>query len=291
MRTALAALSVTLSLPALAADFEGTIEARLTVTSKQVEERGSGTIRMHVGKAGTRMETKMTSHMGEMQMAVLHLRDKPGVTYLVDDQKKLYVEMGGSRSEERDDRDAAKGKVKRLAPEKVAGYECAHALLTDADGDETEIWASKAVGNAEGFWAAMAGEDARESRKNREAARQLREAGIDGWPLKFRTKQRDGQVVTWEAVKVEKRSVPASLLSLSGYKKSDPGAGPMGSYKPSPEAQRQMDDSRRQMEEAMKKMTPEQREQMEKMMRPGRGGVAPEGPDAPDAPEAEDDED
>jgi len=273
-----AVLAAALAVPAAAAEFEGIIEARITMTAPQEEQRGSGTLRMQLSRAGARTETQMTSAMGEMQMTMMTLRSKPGVTYLVDDQRKLYSEITSSGDDA--DEPEEKLQVKKLAPEKVAGYDCAHALLTDGKGEQTEIWATRALGDAQTFWAAFSGEDPRESRKNREAARALREAGIDGWPLKFRSRQEGGQVVTWEATRVEKRSLPASLFSLAGYAKAGPGAGHLGKVKLSPEQQRKLDAQtkaqQREMQESMKKMTPEQRKQMEELMRQMQPGGRPE---------------
>lgn len=269
-----AVLAAALALPAAAAEFEGIIEARITMTGPQEEQRGSGTLRMQLARAGARTETRMTSAMGEMQMTMMTLRSKPGITYLVDDERKLYSELTSSGDEA--DEPEEKLQVKKLAPEKVAGHDCAHALLTDGKGEQTEIWATRALGDAQTFWAAFSGEDPRQSRKNREAARVLREAGIDGWPLKFRSTQEDGQVVTWEATRVEKRSLPASLFSLAGYSRAGPGAGPLGKVKLSPQQQRKLDEQQRELQESMKKLTPEQRKQMEELMRQVQPGGRPE---------------
>jgi len=278
MRTPLlAALAVTLAGTAQAADFEGVIDARLTMTAPDKEEGGSGSIRLYIGSAGSRAETEMNTPMGSMKMAVLHLRAKPGVSYMINEEKKAYSEIQAPAGGDKDEEDE-KVTIKKLGSEKVAGYDCTHALITDANGEQTEIWTTKALGGAEAFWAAQGGEGRSETRKNRATARTLRDAGLDGWPLKFKSSERKGQVVVWETVKVDRKSLPSSMFSLSGYTKAEPGMGGMGQVKLSPEQQKKMDramkEQQQQMQEAMKKMTPEQRKQMEELMKSMQGGNA-----------------
>jgi hypothetical protein len=275
MRTPLlAALAVTLAGPAQAADFEGVIDTRLTMTAKQKEESGGGHLRLFVSAPGSRIEMQMTTPMGEMRLTMLHLKAKPGVSYLVNDEKKVYSEIEGSRGDDKDQ--AEKITVKRLGNEQVAGYDCVHALVTDEQGEKTEIWSTKALGGAEAFWTAQAGEDRQQNRKFRGMAKSLRDAGVDGWPLKFRSWPREGQEMLWETTKVDRTSVPSSLFSLAGYTKAERGTSAMGQMKLSPEQQKKMEEGMKQqqeaMREAMKKMSPEQRKQMEEMMKSMQGG-------------------
>ena len=67
-------------------------------------------------------------------------------------------------------------------------------------------------------------------------------------------------------------SLPVFLRVLEGA-----FGGMAGQMQLSPEQQKRIDGARRQREEAMKKMTPEQRRQMEEMMKSGQGGAAPKG--------------
>jgi hypothetical protein len=270
----LAALAVALAGSAAAADFEGVIDARLTVGAKQAKDGGSGIIRLHVAAAGSRAETEMTSPMGSVKMTVLHLKAKPGLSYLVDDEKKTYSEIQAPAGDG-DPEESEKVTVQKLGNERVAGYDCAHALLTSEAGEKAEIWSTKALGGAEAFWAAQTGEDRRGSRKFRAMARSLRDAGLDGWPLKFRTFPEQGREVVWETTRVEKRSVPSSLFSLAGYTKAEAGMGGMGQVKLSPEQQRKMEEAMKRQQEAMKKMSPEQRQQMEELMKQLQGAGAP----------------
>jgi len=273
-----AALALSLAGQTLAADFEGVIDARMTmVAKKKSEEGGSGTIKMYVGSAGAKVNMQMASPMGEIKMTTLHLKAKPGVSYIINEEKKTYAEVTAGEDED-DLLDDEKVTVKRLPNEKVAGFDCAHAMITDSQGEQTEIWSSKALGGAEAFWVAQTGEQGRGGKKLKQRVEILRENGLDGWPLRFTSYQKKGDV-TWETVKVDKRSLPASTFSLAGYTRVEgveAVAGGIGQMKLSPEQQKKMDAAmkqQQQMQEAMKKMTPEQRKQMEELLK-SMGGNA-----------------
>jgi hypothetical protein len=84
----------------------------------------------------------------------------------------------------------------------------------------------------------------------------VREAGMDGFPIRWATKGEHGNGLTMEMTKFEKKSVPASAFEIpADYKKSSAMSVGM-----SPE-------QRKQMDEALKNMTPEQRKQYEEMMK------------------------
>jgi hypothetical protein len=91
----------------------------------------------------------------------------------------------------------------------------------------------------------------------------LRRANLDGWPLKWRTRPARPREkgFAWEAVRVERRSVPASLLSLSGYTRTDgeAGAGPLMELSPREKGK---------LQEAMRKLSPERQRELEQLMNP-----------------------
>ncbi len=266
-----AALGLALAASAAARDFEGIVESHITVKAKGEEGRGSGTMRLQVSAQGARMETEMTTPAGHMTMTILHLKAKPGVSYAINEKTRSYTETAMHAAGHGPEK-AEKVTVKKLGHERVAGYDCVHALVTDEEGEQSELWVTKELGGAETFWAAQMGEEGRGGQKGRAMAKSLRDAGLDGWPLKVKTLPRDGEEVVWETVKVERRSLPSSLFSLSGYKKVEHGSAAMNQMEFSPEMQKRMDAASKQRQERMKKMSPEQRKQLEELMKSMKNG-------------------
>jgi hypothetical protein len=183
---------------------------------------------------------------------------------MVNEQRKTYYRHEPSKREKGQPAEKKHSyKVKRTGSGKVAGYDCAIGEVTrDDETEPNEIWTSKAVGGFDSFWRNQAARDRDDDYPTMFAS--LKSAGLDGWPMKMVSHRKGGKATTWEVTKVEKKSVPASMFSLSGYTKSD---SMMGGMQLSPEQEKQMEHARQQMQEQMKKMTPEQRKQMEEMMK------------------------
>jgi hypothetical protein len=256
-----AAAALALALPARA-QFEGVIESKMTMSGEKGQAGATGTT--YVSKSGARMEMNMETPMGSMKMTTLHRNDKPGVVYMLNDARKTYSEVDVSKTPQT--ASTEKYTVKKLADEKVSGYDCQHALLTNDKGEESEVWVTKEIGGSDAFWA---GQERRRGGKSG-LGKALKDAGLDGWPMRMKTHPRGNEgSMTWEVVKVEKKSVPSSMLEVpAGYTKSEGGPmGMAGGMQLSPEQQKKMDDAMKARDEALSKMTPEQRKQYEEMMK------------------------
>jgi hypothetical protein len=95
-------------------------------------------------------------------------------------------------------------------------------------------------------------------------AKALKDAGADGMPLRSVVNTPDGGKAVMEVVKVEKKSLPASTFDIpEGYTKSAGGMMDMMGGMSGPQA----DEAKKKMDEALKNMSPEQREMIEKMMK------------------------
>jgi hypothetical protein len=266
-------LAVALTLAAApiasAADFEGVIEMEM---SGGDEQNHVGRGRTLVSSVGSRTEIGMSEGKeAGMKMVMLVLKAEPNVVYMLNEQKKTYYRQEHAQKADRP-HEARKHtyKVTRKGTGRVAGYDCVIGeVLRDDEEQPTEIWTSRAVGGFESFWRHQAQRDKDDDYPTMLSA--LKNAGMDGWPMKVVTQRKSGKSTEWEVTKVEKRSVPASQFSLAGYTKTD---SVMGGMQLSPEQEKQMEQARQQMQEAMKKMTPEQRQKMEEMMKAmgGKGG-------------------
>lgn len=258
-RLSLAAL---LALPlAAAAQWEGSVEMK--ITGKDV----SGSSRALVGKAGARMQMEMTAAeaakagAGAMKMTVLVRTVEPDVSYILNDAQKSYARIDAKELEksvpatERD----RKWTVRRLGADRVAGFACERALVTqEGSGTENEVCISKEI-----FASASLMNAGRRGASGEALAKALKANGLEGMPIRMVLREKGDPVaqMTWELVKAEKRPVPASTFEVpAGYRETSM----MGTMM-SPEQQKQIDD-------AMKGMTPEQRKMIEQMMKKQGGG-------------------
>jgi hypothetical protein len=235
------------------AEFEGIIEM------KMMSSHGNGTVKMSMSKAGVRNDLNIAVPEMPVRMSMLVRFDNPDVAYNINDAAKTYsvMDLKKTRTAARRMGDEA-FTVKKLGKETVSGYPCEHVLVTGRKSGETELWTSKDIMDFGSFSKTMGAR----SPVNPDYENKLREAGADGFPVKSIHRSGQGEDVTLELVKAQKKSLPASLFEVpSGYAKKEGvmGAGPQMP----PEAMRSM-------EENMKNMPPEQREMMEKMMR-GQG--------------------
>ena len=255
-------LGTLLLLPlAATAQWEGSLEMKISGTD------ANGTSKALVGKAGARMQIEMTNAQlkqagqGSMSMTVLTRTSEPGVSYMINDAQKSYARIDVQEMQkmvpaaERE----KKWAVKRLGSDRVAGYACERALVTrEGDDAENEVCVSKEILGSAGLLSAG----------RRDAAAQglekaLKANGLEGMPIRMAIRQRGktASTMTWELVKAEKRALPASTFEIpAGYRETSM----MGTMM-SPEQQKQIDD-------AMKNLTPEQRKMLEQMMKKQGGG-------------------
>jgi hypothetical protein len=144
--------------------------------------------------------------------------------------------------------------VKRIGPDRVAGWACERALVNQ-EGSETdnEVCVSKEIAGSAGMFSA-----GRRDASAQGLEKALKANGLEGMPIRMviRPKGEPEATMAWELVKAEKRALPASTFELpAGYRETSM----MGTVM-SPEQQKQMQD-------AMKNMTPEQRKMLEQMMK------------------------
>ncbi len=255
--------------PALA-QFQGVLEMKMTMATKDGQSVGSGgTMSVSVGKSGTRSE--VSSQMGAMlmKMVMLQRNDTPDVLYQINDGNKTYTEINLANMQKMAGQqpDTHQYTVEKLGQETIQGYKTLHVLVkekgTGADpAVTTELWAAKDLLDYETFSKLQA---RRGKAVGQEAlVKALKDAGADGLPLKSITSTPDGNKVTMEVVKVDKKALPASTFEIpAGYTKAEAGLmGRMGGM-PAPQA----DELKKRMDDAMKNMTPEQRKLMEEMMK------------------------
>lgn len=266
---AAAGLAALLAAPAARADFEGVIEGRMT-------GQMSGSFRAQVGKAGVRSEVEMGMPVQgkaraappgmpgmpqSMKKVTLQRKAEPDRVYLLDEEQKSYTVIDTSKAKEQ-----AQGvpeeqyTVKKTGTDKVAGFSCEKAVVTGSQTGEMEMCLTSEIApdGARGML--------EQGRGAAGLITALRQAGVKGYPVRWSREDGRGGRMTMEVTSARRQSLPASAFELpAGYREAKgsqgmPGMPPgMGG------------DAAKQMEEAMKRLSPEQRKQMEEMMKGQRG--------------------
>jgi len=263
------------------AQFEGVLEMKMTMAAPGGEGGGGGTMNVAVGKAGTRSEMNMQMGPMNMKMVMLQKHDTPDKVYRINDADKTYTEIDMAKTQAMagQRQDTAQYTVEKLGQETVLGYKTQHVRVKEknpanGEGMNTEMWVAKELLDYATF-------SKLQPRRGKGAggealAKALKEADADGMPLKSITKTGEGTQVTMEVVKAEKKSLPTSTFEIpAGYTKSAGGMMDMMGGMSGPqtdEARKKMSEAQQRIQDAMKNMTPEQREMIEKMMKQQKGG-------------------
>jgi hypothetical protein len=254
----LAVLCLTLAATsALAGDFEGIITGKPTNTD--VKKAGVGSMKMYIAPAGLRMEVvgevdaqgKGDAGATPFQMIILWRMAEPGVTYMINDVAKAYMKHDLTKAKAEA---AAKEppKIEKLGKATYLGRPVERVKVISESHTE-ELWVDTSLHFPAGAVAALS-----QDRGMANASwRALEKAGVAGIPLK--QLNADG-TSGWEASSVEKKSLPASLFQLpAGFHEAK---DPLDMAPPSQQAE-----LKKRRDEALQKMTPEQRQKLEEMMK------------------------
>jgi len=246
MKKLLLCLSVLLcAAPVLRAGFEGTIDMKMTSPG------GGGTMRVAVGKAGSRSDVTMGIKGMTMTQSTLVKASEPGKVYRINDAAKSYTVVNMKTDRAAAAKMNEEYTVEKLGVEKVGGYDCAHVRVTGSRGQKAELWTTKDIGSF-GTASRLMGE---RSGVEPGFEKSLRDADADGFPVKSIHFGPRGENITMELVSVSKKAPPAARFEIpAGYAERSDAMMPAGMNMP-PEAAKAMED-----------MSPEQREMMEKMM-------------------------
>ena len=152
---------------------------------------------------------------GGIHMVNMTMSDHPDLIYSINDNSKSYTESKKTDVAQEDKREYT---VKKIGEEKVNGYNCIHALVTEG-AQTSDMWTTKDVPEYNKHAGAFASNKRMGSPKRDKA---LKDAGCDGLPVKIINKgnEREGDV-TMELVKLEKTTYAKSDFEIpAGYTKS-----------------------------------------------------------------------
>ncbi len=187
---------------------------------KMTSTKGAnGTFIMKHSEYGSKVSMNMAVPQmpsGGIQMTTLMKKDNPDIIYSLNEANKTYTER--KKTEAKETTDNTTYTVKKIGEEKVNGYKCVHALVTQ--GKEThDVWNTKDFADYEKYAEAMSSNEKMGSNKRYKA---LKEAGCEGFPVKTVYKnEREGEM-TMELVKMEKKNFSKSDFEIpADYKKSE----------------------------------------------------------------------
>ncbi|MCE3230030.1 MAG: hypothetical protein K0S32_4581 [Bacteroidetes bacterium] len=205
----------------------------------------NGTVKIKYSEFGSSSEFHMIvpEMGGGFTSKNLIKKTTPDVVYTINDKLKSYSE---TKINETTSDDPKTYVVKKIGEEKVNGYKCVHAMVTE--GNEThEVWNTKDIKDFDKYSEAFRHNKKVGSLKREQA---LKAAGCDGLPVKtiHKGNEKEGDL-TMELVKLEKTTFSTSDFELpAGYSKGASSAGGTKTGAPGVKSQ-----------EEIMKMSPEER--------------------------------
>jgi len=265
-------LGLLLGVVSAAAQFEGVIEMKTTVSLPAGESQGAGGQKVFLSKAGSRMEMDMLLAGTRMKRVILVKKDSPDVMYQINDAARTYAEFDLSKARQvaAEFNGESQYVVEKIGEDVLLGYHTQHVRVTNLKrpAAQMEMWTTKDFGDSDALGEMLA-HKGDHGPADSGLAKALKDAKADGMPMRTLINTDKGAKVVVEVVNVEKKSLPAPTFEIpEGYTKSEGGImdalGGMSGPK--------VDEARKQMQEALKNMTPEQRAMMEKMVKQMKGG-------------------
>jgi hypothetical protein len=173
----------------------------------------TGTFTTYFSAIGHRSEMLMSVPQMPAAMSTVTIvkKSNPDMAICIYENNKTYNEYAVKK----EDNSKEKYTIQNLGDEKLMGYNCKHILVTSSSGSTTEIWNTKDIADFENYKDAYNG-NSRTSLSSLET--QLKEAGADGFPIKYIMKGKKDGDVTLEFVKMEKKTVADSMFEVpAGY--------------------------------------------------------------------------
>jgi len=189
-------------------DFEGRIQIKIT------GEDVNGDMNYSIKGKKVRLDFNMEESDQNMSMIIDPAKKK---SIMLMPSQKMYMEYNFEESETtKEEMDEIMGKVKMTGETKeINGYNCEKLLLTDEDGNISEMWATKQLGIFN-----LSGGTMGESQNPEWLPKFMREGFF---PMMIIQKDDSGELqYQWEVKKIEKTPVSSDLFAPpAGYQKMD----------------------------------------------------------------------
>lgn len=228
MRSLAIALTLLLAASAQAQGrFEGTVNYRMTTP-------GGRTMDVTMSQRGTKLRQDAQPAPGQTMASIVD-SETGEMTMLMPDQK-AYMTMnmkgmpGGAPGQPPPVADASQVKVTPTGKkETIAGIACEGYAIENKDGSKVDICAARGMGFL-GSLGGTVGMSPAGDVKGLAGNPGLARLAKDGFfPLRIVARNPQGQTMTMEATKVDRKAPDASLFKPpAGYRKVDAPSGPMG---------------------------------------------------------------
>jgi hypothetical protein len=211
--------------------FEGVIDMALSM------EAGIGDLRLYMagGRSKLDMSLQVSPLPAPIKIGVLVDSKTPKVLWLLNDNLKTYSYLNLADAPAAPDTSAGKYVIKVIGQEKRLGYACSHLTLT-RNKELVDAWVTQELPEVYAVLKTL--QEANPQYGDLSIFNALEGAGKAGLPLKYIV-VRDGQRVTMEVKRLQRKALPAALFTVpADYKKTD-GAGAAG-LQPTPEQVEEM---------------------------------------------------
>jgi hypothetical protein len=207
------------------APFTGVIDMSLSM------EAGTGDLRLYMSGDRAKLDMSMlvSPLPSPIKIGVLLDAKTPKIVWLVNDNLKTYSHLNLAAAPEAPDTSAAgKYVIKELGKQALLGYACTHLTLS-RKGELVDAWITQELPDVYAVLKKL--QEANPQYGDLSIFRALEGAGKAGLPLKYIV-VRDGQRVTMEVRKTQRKALPAALFTVpNDYKKAEGAAG----LQPTPE--------------------------------------------------------
>ena len=272
-RIRLALMALLLASSTAFAQFQGVVEMKMNIAGRD-GMAGDGTMKIAVGEAGSRSDMNLHMPQMDMKLSVLFKNDTPDKVYHLNEANKTYavIDLAKAREMAGKYQDKTKYTVQKLGEETILGYLTQHVLVTHQNATN-EMWTTKDLFDYATFSRMQVRQGGRAG-SGEGMIKALKDAGVDGVPLKSIAHTEDGGTATIEVTKIAKTALPSSTFELpADYTQSRGGMMDVMGGMSGPKADEAKNEAKKKLDEALKNLTPEQREMMEKMMKSqGQGG-------------------
>lgn len=195
------------------------MEMKMTTTGNDGKSAMTATMLTSIKGSSALTETNINMNGAQIKQVTLVRGSKPDKIYTLNRDTKTYTEIDLSKMSSMMMPGDEDYEVKKIGSEKIQGFNCTRVQVKMKKSQTTiEMWTTKDALD----WATYTRMQQNPAFRDSKLTAALRNAEADGMAMKIISTAADGSKSVMEVVKVERKSLPASLFEIpKDYKKSD----------------------------------------------------------------------